>query len=117
MCPAGAGGPLVFAGLWEPGGTDGPVTCTVVTLAAAGQLAAVHDRMPLLLPPDRWAGWLGEEPVADPAELLAAPAGAVLADLELRPVGPAVGDVRNNGPRLCAPADPPAPEPVDLTLF
>jgi putative SOS response-associated peptidase YedK len=117
MCPAGAGGPVVFAGLWEPGGESGPATCAVVTLAAAGPLRAVHDRMPLLLPPERWATWLGEEPVADPAELLAAPVDAALAALELRPVGTAVGDVRNNGPSLCAPVEPPAPEPVDLTLF
>lgn len=117
MTRAEPGDPLVFAGLWEPGGADGPATCSVVTLAAAGQLAAVHDRMPLLLAPERWAAWLGEDAVADPAELLAAPADGELAALELRPVGPAVGDVRNNGPRLCAPVDPPAPEPVDLTLF
>lgn len=117
MCPARSGDPLVFAGLWEPGGESGPATCTVVTLAAAGQLAAVHDRMPLLLAPERWAAWLGEEPVGDPAELLVPPADGLLAGLELRPVGPAVGDVRNNGPELCAPVDPPAPEPVDLTLF
>jgi putative SOS response-associated peptidase YedK len=124
MTRAVPGDPLVIAGLWEPGGADGAeggadgaATCSVVTLAAAGQLAAVHDRMPLLLTPDRWAAWLGEVPVADPAELLAAPADRVLAELELRPVGPAVGDVRNNGPELCAPVDPPAPDPVDLTLF
>jgi putative SOS response-associated peptidase YedK len=54
--------------------------------------------MPLLLPADRWAAWLG--PADDPATLLAPPPVDWLAGLEIRPVGPAVGDVRNDGPGL-----------------
>ena len=76
--------------------------------------------MPLLLPPERWAGWLCGP--ADPAALLAVPPMKFLSSLELRPVGPAVGDVRNDGPGLTARVDVTAlssrdVHPTDLTLF
>ena len=34
------------------------LTCSVVTTAALRGLAAVHDRMPLMLPRERWSDWL-----------------------------------------------------------
>ena len=109
---------LAFAGIWSvwdaPGG---PLrTLSVVTTAALGELAEVHDRMPLLLPPQRWASWLG--PVDDPTPLLAPPSLDWLATIEIRPVGPAVGNVRNDGPELIARVPlAPAAEPADVTLF
>jgi putative SOS response-associated peptidase YedK len=116
------GGPLVFAGLWTVWGegADRLRTCSVVTTAAVGEFALVHDRMPLLLPPDRWATWLDGDPEAD--ALLAPPPGAYLDMLEIRPVGKAVGDVRNDGPRLIERVpgsllSAHTAEPVDLTLF
>ncbi|WNM36825.1 SOS response-associated peptidase [Micromonospora halotolerans] len=96
------GSVLAFAGIWsvwEPAG-EARLTFSVLTTAAVGELAEVHDRMPLLLPRERWASWLGA--AAEPAELLAPPAPAWLAGLEIRPVSPAVGDVRNDGPELTA---------------
>ena len=97
------GGVLAFAGLWSTwrGADRSVVTCTVVTTAARGELARVHHRMPLVLPPDRWGDWLASP--AEAAELLAAPDERFLAGLEIRPVGPAVGDFRNDGPELIAP--------------
>lgn len=111
--------PLVFAGLWTVSAT-GMLSTSIVTMCAAGQLAAVHDRMPLLLTPDRWAEWLSGP--ADPARLLAVPPLTFLDSLEVRPVGPAVGDVRNDGPELTAPIDATGMRSVniqatDLTLF
>ena len=92
------GGPLAFAGLWSVWGSEEQrlLTTTVITTAAVGDLAAVHDRMPLVLPPERWADWLSAD---DASGLLAADA-SWLARLEIRPVGSAVGDVRNDGPEL-----------------
>ena len=110
------GGVLAFAGLWEVWGRgdDRLYTCTVVTAPAVGALTEVHPRMPLVLPPDRWAAWLdpAREDVAD----LATPTPPEYVErLEIRPVGPAVGNVANNGPELTArmesvsePADQPA---------
>jgi len=116
------GSVLAFAGLWSVWkGADTPLlTCSIVTTAALGDLAAVHDRMPLLLPSDRWADWLAGD--GEPDALLAPPPPEWLAGLEIRPVGKAVGDVRNNGPDLVAAV--PAPplralpeEPAVSTLF
>jgi putative SOS response-associated peptidase YedK len=115
MTPAD-GSALAFAGLWSrwgpaaPPGGDGPgarmFTFCVITVPARGDLVSVHDRMPLVLPRSRWERWLaGESPPLDP------PPAELLAGLELRPVGPAVGNVRNEGPDLVTRVDvsgPPA---------
>jgi putative SOS response-associated peptidase YedK len=111
--------PVVFGGIWsmwtpptDP--ADRILTCSIVTTAAIGPLRAVHDRMPLVLTPDRWDVWLSA--AADPLVLLRPPTAEQVAALEIRPVGPAVGDVRNDGPALISRVDVPRP-PVDLTLF
>lgn len=121
MTPADGAG-LAFAGLWSlwRGAGTPLLTCTVVTMAALGELARVHDRMPLVLSPERWSGWLSGD--GDPVELLAPPTAETLARIEIRPVGRGVGDVRNDGPDLVARV-PAAPlgalpeEPVASTLF
>ncbi|WP_091550279.1 SOS response-associated peptidase [Micromonospora pattaloongensis] len=113
------GGVLAFAGLWSTwgGGAQPLLTCTVLTTDAVGELARVHDRMPVLLPRERWGDWLAGRGDAA-AELLAGPPARLLAGLDLRPVGPAVGDVRNNGPQLVAAVQSGTPEePAELTLF
>jgi putative SOS response-associated peptidase YedK len=93
LTPADGSG-LAMAGLWSRWSAHRLLTVAVVTVAAPGALAAVHDRMPLLLLPDRWETWLSGHPALDP------PGADFLAGLELRPVGPAVGNVRNDGPEL-----------------
>ncbi|WP_433297660.1 SOS response-associated peptidase [Actinoplanes sp. CA-030573] len=95
------GAPLAFAGIWSVWGTEPVLTCSVLTTASSGGLARVHDRMPLILPRERWAGWLagGGEPV----ELLRPMTDSELEAIEVRPVGPAVGNVRNNAPELVEP--------------
>lgn len=110
------GSGLAFAGLWEVWGRgeDRLYSCTVVTAPAVGALAEIHERMPLVLPPDRWADWL--DPAREDVEALAAPTPPEFVEtLEIRPVGAAVGNVANNGPQLTArvesvsePADQPA---------
>jgi putative SOS response-associated peptidase YedK len=111
------GRPLAFAGLWEVWGSgdDRLYTCTVVTTPAVGPLAGVHDRMPLVLPPERWAAWLGEGGPVEPAALLAPPSKAFAEAVEVRPVGAAVGNVRNNGPELIVRVDADR-DAVDLDL-
>ena len=115
ITPADGSG-LAFAGLWEVWGRgeDRLYTCTVVTAPAVGALTEVHERMPLVLPRDRWADWL--DPEQQDVAALATPTPAeVVEGLELRPVGTAVNNVRNNGPQLeerveqvSVPADQPA---------
>lgn len=53
--------------------------------------------MPVILGPEDWPAWLGEEPVADPAALLHPfPAER----MTLWPVSNAVGNVKNQGAEL-----------------
>ncbi|WP_089155075.1 SOS response-associated peptidase [Micromonospora sp. NBS 11-29] len=112
------GSVLAFAGIWSVWESAGAarLTFSVLTTAAVGELAEVHDRMPLLLSPERWAAWLG--PTDEPAALLAPPDAGQLAGLEIRPVPAAVGDVRNDGPELIARVAPAAGETAaEPTLF
>jgi putative SOS response-associated peptidase YedK len=110
---------VAFAGLWSVWGPDRLLTCSIVTTAAVDDLKLVHDRMPLVLPESRWDDWLNAP--ADQALLAPTPAD-VVAGIELRPVGAAVGDVRNDGRDLTSRVSLPSlshrdEEPVDLTLF
>jgi putative SOS response-associated peptidase YedK len=114
------GGVLAFAGLWTVWG-DRLLTCSVVTTAAVGEFALVHNRMPLVLPAERWRQWLDAD-IEVATSMLVPPSVDDLAPLEIRPVGAAVGDVRNDGPRLvervaAAPLVAPVEQVQDLTLF
>jgi putative SOS response-associated peptidase YedK len=93
------GGPLAFGGLWSAFSTPSGrlLTFSILTLPSEGELARVHDRMPLVVEPSRWQEWLASPDVTG---LLRAPATEFLAGIEVRPVSAAVGDVRNDGPQL-----------------
>lgn len=93
-----SGDVVAFAGLYEIWGPDRLLTSSIVTTAADGPLVAVHHRMPLMLPRSSWAAWLdpGREDVTD----LLVPDLGLVEDMELRPVGAAVGTVANDGPGL-----------------
>ena len=52
---------FAFAGLWDrwESPDKGVIeTCTILTTAANGVLAPIHDRMPVILPPTEYAIWL-----------------------------------------------------------
>jgi putative SOS response-associated peptidase YedK len=109
------GHPIAFAGLYEFWGERGETltTCTILTAPAAGVLADVHDRMPLVLPRGTYARWL--DPSADdPHDLLEAWDEAAGEQLELRPVATLVNKVDNDGPQLVARAEP---QPEEQRLF
>jgi len=100
MTPAD-GSVMAFAGLWEywrPADGEPVVSMTIITTDSVGDLQDIHDRMPLILPASEWAAWL--DPRIDPGDMLAPPAEQLVAALELRPVGAAVGNVANDNPGL-----------------
>jgi len=115
-----SGGPFAFAGLWEtwtgPNGEELD-TAAIVTTDANRTLAAIHERMPVILPPEAYDLWLDCANVeADVAAALIAPARDGL--LEVYEVSPAVNRVANDDARLIEPvsavaasavAAPPAP--------
>ena len=62
---------LAFAGLWEVWkdkntlDEDGEplelYSCTIITGSPNEKVAEVHDRMPVMLPPDTWDTWLDRD--------------------------------------------------------
>ena len=49
---------FAVAGLWRPTAEWGDAY-TMVMADACSQMVDVHDRMPVILTPDQWNGWLG----------------------------------------------------------
>lgn len=103
----GDGTMLFAAGLWSawrPDRLSAPVlSVAIITTEAVGELAEIHDRMPLLLPENRWDSWLDPDSAID-TTLLARPPDVT--GIALREVSTLVNSVRNNSPELIAPVLP-----------
>lgn len=98
-------GPIGFAGLWEGWlGSDGSEieTMAILTVAANETVASVHDRMPAILPPHHFDGWLDTRgvPVEEAVALLQPAPADFLDRLE---VNPKLNNPRNEGAELQAP--------------
>ena len=99
--------PLALAGLWT-GRKDEATgewlrTFTIVTTRPNGFMASIHDRMPVVVPPESWATWLDPAP-RDPGELRALLEPRDDVGLAAYPVSTLVNNVRNDGPELILPA-------------
>ncbi|NND75271.1 MAG: SOS response-associated peptidase [Ilumatobacter sp.] len=102
------GEPLAVAGLWaawkDP--TDPEQrwlhSATIITTAANELMSEVHDRMPVIVPHDRWTEWLDptNDDIATLSEVFAPRDDGVL---EMHEVSTDVNNVRNNRPDLIAP--------------
>lgn len=96
---------LGMAGIWatwrDPADPRGRplVSCAVLTTEAVGELAEIHERMPLVLPRHHWDRWLDPDN-ENVDELLNPPGHDLVNGLALRPVSRAVNNVANNGPEL-----------------
>lgn len=80
-------------------------TYAIITTEAEPGLDAIHDRMPFVMPRDRWEEWL------DPAQQDADAVRALLTPpepgrFEVYPVSTLVNNVANNGPELLEPLPP-----------
>ncbi len=85
---------------------DGLVTATVLTTEAVGPLAQVHDRMPLVLPPEAWDAWLDPDRHADDDAVALARRRRRRSwsrSWSCARSSPLVNSVRNNGPQLLEP--------------
>jgi putative SOS response-associated peptidase YedK len=77
-------------------------TCTVLTTTAEDAVGHIHDRMPMLVEPQRYADWL-DPAQDDPETLRSLLVPAAPGRLEAYPVSTSVNNVRNNGPELLEP--------------
>jgi putative SOS response-associated peptidase YedK len=99
------GTPLVFGGVWEGWrGADGRIirSFAILTTPAGADIAALHERMPLVLSPDAWPLWLGETDLDPSALLQPAPAGT----LRAWPVSDRVNSARENDSDLAREISP-----------
>lgn len=112
-CALRSGEPMACAGLWEgwkqPDG-EWLRSYTIITCAAAGRQAMLHDRMPVILPRAAWDPWLAGE---EEAALLALLTPAEDALLAFWPVAARVGRVAENDAGLIE-RDPLAQPPAEL---
>jgi putative SOS response-associated peptidase YedK len=97
--------PLGLAGIWgrwtdKATGDVVESTC-IITRPAAGRMAALHDRMPVVLPDTLLSTWLAATEHEAPY-LHEVIASAGIPELEARTVSDRVNNVRNEGPELVA---------------
>jgi putative SOS response-associated peptidase YedK len=98
-------GIMALAGLWEnwksPAG-EWVRSFAIVTTEPNDLCAHLHNRMPVILAPETWPAWLGEQP-ADEAQLKSLLAPYPSDGMIAWPVSTRVGNVKNNDPSLIEP--------------
>ena len=112
-----SGEPIAFAGLWENWQeASGHLleSFTILTTCANEKLAAIHDRMPVIVERNHYDRWLNaDERVAPPFDLLRPYAPE---EVLAWPVSERVGNVRNNDASLLNPVSLTS-EPAQQMLF
>ena len=100
------GHPVAFAGIWYAAQSpdEAPGACVIVTTTANSLVAPIHDRMPVILPPEQFDAWLSEH--TEPAGLLALLGSRDWPDMSVREVSTAVNRVANDGPHLIDAGEP-----------
>jgi putative SOS response-associated peptidase YedK len=98
-------GIMALAGLWEnwrsPAG-EWVRSFAIITTTPHELCAELHNRMPVVLKPEGWPAWLGEQPATDhDLKTLLAPYPSD--DMICWPVSARVGNVRNNDSSLIEP--------------
>jgi len=96
-----SGEPFAFAGLWEawssPEG-DRLLSCTIITTSPNELMADIHNRMPVILPPEAYDRWL------DPAERKPADLNDLLKPYPADPMTAYAVSTLVNNPRNDSPA-------------
>jgi putative SOS response-associated peptidase YedK len=115
------GAPFAYAGLYERGSGAGeddttPATFTIVTTEPNELVGTLHDRMPVIIAPDRYDRWLDPSRSTDELRALLRPYPA--AKMTMQPVARTVNHAEAEGPACVFPAPaPPTGTNVNLELF
>jgi len=94
---------FAFAGLYSNwAGADGELaTCTILTTTPNAVMAPIHDRMPVILPPESWSIWMDPNTPISGALQLLRPCPPDL--MEAHAVSSRVGNVQNDDSDLVEP--------------
>ncbi|MBI3792603.1 MAG: SOS response-associated peptidase [Gemmatimonadetes bacterium] len=96
--------PFALGALWEtwrePDGAH-RVTCCVITTEPNDVMRPIHERMPVIVPRDGWARWLGEAGGVSPPDDLLAPYDA--SPMRAWPVSTMVNAPTRDDPRMVEP--------------
>lgn len=84
----------------EPGEQHGFV---IITADSAGGMVDIHDRRPVVLPPELAREWIDPATTPERAEQIVLHQGEPSESFRWYAVDPAVGNVRNQGPQLIEP--------------
>ncbi|WP_374298942.1 SOS response-associated peptidase [Ferrovibrio sp.] len=99
------GGLFAFAGLWQSEPAYGGEECfTILTTAANDYLSPLHERMPVILPPERFALWL--DPATPPGILQRLMQPYPAEAMARYRVTSVVNGVKVDGPECFAPLNP-----------
>ncbi len=106
-----SGRPFGIAGLWDRWEKqDEPLeTCTILTCDANEPMLAIHDRMPVVIPPESFAIWL-DTAEHDPGKLARLLRPLHPDEMTAYPVSTLVNNVRNDLATCIEPAHISAPE-------
>ncbi|MBU4225558.1 MAG: SOS response-associated peptidase [Chloroflexi bacterium] len=101
-----SGRPFAFAGLWEdwhaPDGSQ-VKSATIITTQPNDLMTRLHNRMPVILPPDACARWLEPAP-RQPADLQGLLTPYPSEEMSAYPVSTLVNSPANDRPECIAPA-------------
>lgn len=120
------GAPFAFAGLWErwhdsaePRAARPLESCTILTTGANALLRPIHDRMPVILPPETHAAWLAPDAAPEDLQPLLGPLDP--AGWRAYPVSRRVNKVANDDlgllEEVAEGADGAPPAPRQQSLF
>ena len=89
---------FAFAGIWDSWGQEQTRTCAIVTTVTNETLEPIHNRMPVIVPPESYRLWLDPRTDLNSLRKLLVPYPA--ATMSANPVSRAVNSAQNNGPEL-----------------
>lgn len=107
-----------FAGLWQvwkPKDGEPINSFTILTTEANKNIRALHDRMPVIVPPDCWKEWLQTKGAEESSNLLQGPILSHNKEADfftVRPVSRAMSNARNESPETAAIQEGPPLNPL-----
>lgn len=102
------GRPFAFAGLWDrwhPKEGEPVESCTILTTEPNDLVVDVHDRMPVILPPEAYEPWLDPD-LQEPADLQSLLIPYDASEMIVHPVSPWVNATAHDDPDCIEPVDP-----------